>query len=330
MANVLDQWRRRRDGKARERARAEALAEHIERLVQDCDPALRQVAGYRQRLKAPVASALESMERMIAAIPGPIRLTPGCWGQDPLIHALFASPDEIRLFLRQCAELKAFFRRSGEATAVGLLTAVKKERTVFGTALDGGIPRRDVPQIAVEFHDHRVVAPVATEPESRRELVHRGLHALATHSREEILEVLTQREELTAQRNIMAAKLKLLETRQRHAEGLLGEDRGGEADVEQAQRRVAEFDEQLKGLAPGAGTSRDFVQRLEKVLTDAGRMLTEKTIAMRLNTMGVKSDDQAAGDCPEIVLAELEMPGQVKRVAVLAQVAARDFLTPRK
>jgi len=324
--NVLDRWRRRREAKAREQTQAAALTGYIDRMVQDCDPAIRQIAGYRQRLNGPVASALGYMERLIAAIPGPIRLSHGLWGQDPLIHALFVSPDEMRIFLRQSAELKAFFRKSGVETAVGLLTATKIERTVFGTALDGEILRRDVPQIGVEFHDHRVVAPVATEPESRRELVHRGLQVLATHAHEEILEVQALREELTAQRNILAAKLKLLETRQRRVESLLGGGSGGRTDAEEAQQLVAEIDGQLLGLGPGSGTSRDFVSKLEKVLTEAGRFLTEKTIAMRLNTMGMKIDDQAAADGREIVLAELEIPGRAKRVAVLAQVAAGECL----
>jgi hypothetical protein len=326
VANVLDQWRRRRDGKARERAHEAVLVEHIERVVQDCDPAIRQLAGYRQQLSGPVASALRYMERLIASIPGPIRLSHGFWGQDPLIHALFVSPEDVRSFLRQCAALKAFFRKSGVETAIGLLTATKRERTVFGTALDGEILRRDVPQIAVEFHDHRVVAPVATEPESRRELVHRGLHVLATHAHEEILEVQALREELTAQRNILAAKLKILETRQRRVESLLGGGSGGRTDAEEAQQLVADIDGQLLGLGPGSGTSRDFVNKLEKVLAEASQFLTEKTIAMRLNTMGMKVDDQAAADGREIVLAELEIPGRARRVAVLAQVAARDCL----
>jgi hypothetical protein len=62
---------------------------------------------------------------------------------------------------------------------VVLLTATKKERIIFGTALEGDIIKRDVPLVAVEFYDHQVVAPVATEGENRRELIHRGLALLA-------------------------------------------------------------------------------------------------------------------------------------------------------
>jgi hypothetical protein len=43
---------------------------------------------------------------------------------------------------------------------------------------DGKNPER----LAVEFYDHRVVAPVATEAENRRELVQRGLNVLATYT----------------------------------------------------------------------------------------------------------------------------------------------------
>jgi hypothetical protein len=131
----------------------------------------------------------------LSSITGPSILSAEAWDKEPLIHALFVSPDEIRSLLQDCAELKTFFQRSGSPTAVVLLTATQKERTIFGTALEGDIIKRDVPQVAVEFYDHQVVAPVATEGENRQELIHRGLALLATQTLEEILRIHSLREE---------------------------------------------------------------------------------------------------------------------------------------
>jgi hypothetical protein len=54
--------------------------------------------------------------------------------------------------------------------------------------------------------------------------------------------------------------------------------------------------------------------------------LTGKTIGMRLNWMGVKLSKESTETGREIKLSELEIPGRVKRVAVLASVSAAECL----
>ena len=181
---ILEKWSQYLERKRRQRQKEAALAELIERMVQDSDPAIRKVAGYRRQLQKPVENALGYIEGLISSIPGPFSLSAEYWDKDPLIHALFVNPDLIRSLLHNCAELKSFFQKSRVDIAVVLLTATKKEQTIFGTALEGEIVRRDVPQVAVEFYDHRVAAPVAKGKEIRRELVNRGLNVLATYALE--------------------------------------------------------------------------------------------------------------------------------------------------
>jgi hypothetical protein len=322
---ILGKWSQYRERKSRQRQKEAALVELIERMVQDSDPAIRKVAGYRHQLQKPVENALEHIEGLISLIPGPFSLSTEHWDKDPLIHALFVSPDEISSLLRNCAELKSFFQESGADTAVALLTATKKERTIFGTALEGEIVRRDVPQVAVEFYDHRVAAVVATEEENRRELVHRGLNVLATYALEEIMQIQSIREDLAAQRHILAVQLKIQQTHKRGLERLLAGGTQSQADAIQAEQVLAEIDKQLMELEPGSGMPQDFLRELENVLTSPGNFLTGETIGMRLNWMGVKLDEESAED--EITLSELEIPGRLKRVALLAQISVNQCLS---
>jgi hypothetical protein len=321
---ILQRWSRYREGKQSRRQKAADLAGLIERMVQDSDPSIRKVAGYGQRLRKPVENALGHIEGLISSIPGPVGLSAESWDKDPLVHALFVSPGEIRSLLQTCAELTSFFRQSGVKTAVALLTATKKERTMFGTAQEGEIVRRDVPQVAVEFYDHRVGSPAATEAENRRGLIHRGLNLLATYALEEILRIHSIREELAAERRMLAVKLKIQHTRRRGLEQLLAA--GGEKDADPGRGRqlLEEIDRQLMELEPGAATPQDFLRQLEKVLLGPENVLTGKSIAMRLNWMGVKLNETSTVNGREIALAELEIPGRVKRVALLAAVSAEE------
>jgi hypothetical protein len=325
---ILERWNQYRERKERQRQKASDLVELIECMVQDTDPSIRKVAEYRERLQKPVENALGYIEGLISCIPGPFSLSAESWDKDPLVHALFVSPDEIRSLLQGCVELRSFFQQTGTKTAVTLLTATKKERTVFGTAQEGEIIRRDVPQVAVEFYDHRVVAPAATEEEKRRKLVQRGLYVLATHTLEEILRIHSIREELTEERRMLAVKLKIQHSRERGLEGLLAGGGKSGTSAEKAQQLLAQIDQQLVELEPGSGTPRDFLGKLEKVLLNPENFLTGKTLGMRLNWMGVKLDDESTENGREVTLAELEIPSRVKRAAVLATVSVDECLSP--
>jgi hypothetical protein len=60
------------------------------------------------------------------------------------------------------------------------------------------------------------------------------------------------------------------------------------------------------------------------VLLDPENFLMGKTIRMHLNWMGVKQSKESAENAPEVTLAELEIPGKVKRVAALVAVTAEE------
>jgi len=323
---ILDTWNRYREAKKNQRQKESDLIDLIECMVQDSDPSIRKLAGYRKQLKQPVENALGHIEGLISSIPGPFSLSADVWDKDPLNHALFVSPDEIRSLLQNCVDLKSFFQQSGVKTAVALLTATKKQRTVFGTAQEGEIIRSDVPQVAVEFFDHRLVAPGANEAENRRELFHRGLYVLATHTLEEILRIHSIKEELSEERRILAVKIKIQHSRERGLEGLLAGGGKSSESSEQAKQLLEEIDKQLMELEPGSGKPQDFLRKLEKVLLDPGNFLAGKPIRMHLNWMGVEQNEESAENAPEITLAELEIPGKVKRVAALVAVSAEECL----
>jgi len=321
---ILGTWNQYREAKKNQRQKESDLIDLIERMVQDSDPSIRKAAGYRKQLKQPVENALGHIESLISSIPGPFRLSTEAWDKDPLMHALFVSPDEIRSLLQNCVDLKSFFQKSGMRSTVALLSATKKERTVFGTDQQGEIVRRDVAQVAVEFHDHQVVAPGADEAENRQELFHRGLYVLATHTLEEILRIHSIREELTEERRILAVKLKIQHSRERGLEGLLAGGRNSSESSEQAKQLLEEIDKQLMELEPGSGKPQDFLNKLEIVLLAPENFLMGQTIRMRLNWMGVKQSKESAETAPEVTLAELEIPGKVKRVAALVAVTAEE------
>ncbi len=324
---IKDRWNQSREMKKRKRKKDDTIVEWIDRMLQESDPSIRKVPGYREQLRQPFENAMGYLEGLISSIPGPFSISAEQWDKDPLTHSLFVDPNEIKSLLQKCAELKSFFQTTGAKTAVALITATKKERTIFGTGMEGEIIRRDVPQVAVEFYDHRVVAPAASEDENRQELVHRGLYVLASNALEEFMRIKSLIEELNGERRILDYKLKIHTTRERGIQRLLAGTLEPDSEIEQARQLLGEIDKQLMEFEQGSGTSKDFLRKLEKILFSAGNFLTEKAITMRLDWMGIKQDDVSAESGNEINLAELEIPERAKRVAVLASIDAGECLS---
>ena len=324
---IKDRWNQSRELKKRKRKKDDTIVEWIDRMLQESDPSIRKVPGYREQLRQPFENAMGYLEGLISSIPGPFSISADQWDKDPLTHSLFVDPNEIKSLLQKCAELKSFFQTTGAKTAVALITATKKERTIFGTGMEGEIIRRDVPQVAVEFYDHRVVAPAASEDENRQELVHRGLYVLASNALEEFMRIKSLIEELNGERRILDYKLKIHTTRERGIQRLLAGTLEPDSEIEQARQLLGEIDKQLMEFEQGSGTSKDFLRKLEKILFSAGNFLTEKAITMRLDWMGIKQDDVSAESGNEINLAELEIPERAKRVAVLASIDAGECLS---
>ena len=86
-----------------------ALVESIERLVQEVSPAIRNVRGYRKRLRTPVEGARQYIEGLVAAIPGPRPLSADREAPDSLTAMLFVGADQVRGLLHDNAELVHFF-----------------------------------------------------------------------------------------------------------------------------------------------------------------------------------------------------------------------------
>lgn len=319
-SGLWKKWNARLEAQRAARLREAAVAAVTERLVQDTDPVIRNVSGYGRRLREPVERALAYIDLLVAAVPPPVALDSARWDKTPLARALFLGPAEMEAFLRGSAELKEFFRRRPQAAAaVAVLTATRRERVIFGTALEGEIVRRDVSQVAVEFADIQIVAPGATEAEARQELKFRTLKLFTVHALKRMLEVDALREELSEQRRILEMKLRIQQSR---AEPLAaewgGEDRAA-PPPDPGSRILEEIDRRLLELAPGRSSAVAHLEHLADALSRPEAVMTAQAYRLSLNWMGVKQTAGGGGD--EVALAEVEIQGRVKRTAVLVEAA---------
>ncbi len=314
-----------REARAGKRRQEAALREAIQRVMHWSAPAVCTLRGCRRELRSPVENALGYIQGAINAIPGPVRLAPDRWGQDPLLPALFVNPGEAEALLAGDSRLGSFFRQQPAAQqACALLIATPKERTIFGTAVAGGIVQRDVAQTAVEFHDHRIIDPRPAAAETRRALEDRALNGLVARVLERRLQARSLKDELKEQQRILSIKLKIQQTRERGLDVLKPEENDGEGEPSAARPALAGIDRQIQDLGAESDSAEAYVRQLAAVLNAPQQVLAITPVVLRLDWMGVRQAAGAGGE--DIRLAEVELRGERRRAAVLVTIDRRDCL----
>ncbi len=150
-----------------------ALGVALARAVETVDPLLGAVSGWERRLAPAVAAALEHCERLAAAIPGPVTIDRRGFSADALVHALFATPDDIGEMLGRSRELREFLAAPGASDGEdfhALLGMRWREKAVSGMVREGDVIRRDVPQRLLYFADH-TLGEIAVDQDATRELL---------------------------------------------------------------------------------------------------------------------------------------------------------------
>lgn len=305
-----------------------ALAEAIERVVEETDPRIRLIGGYQKKLRRSVLRALQYADELVEQAPGPFLFSSKTWNSDPQVNACFASVDELQLVFSRSAKLREFFARSPAPESYALLVMTLREKNVLGFELSGEIIRSDVPQTTVSFSEHRIVAPNATLAEARQELEQRALNVLVAQALEHILSLKSQRDALEKRRSSLQIQLKILQARQQGLDPLLHGGAADALDFPALRQELEAVERNLETARANIATIHHYLKQVKTVLRRPEDWFTVRPRYVRLNRLGIKLPDHSAeGDV--ITLAELSVKAR-SRVAMLVRFPRNDLLAQEK
>jgi hypothetical protein len=307
---IWDQYQARRTNE-------KELRQATEQVVQVADPVIRQARRYRKLLRTPVAGAMEYCKSLIDAIPGPVVLSRGRYHEDPLVKALFASPDELEEVLHISPQISALREQGFTGDVVALLTMQLQEKTIFGHQQVGDLLMRDVAQRAVSFSNHRIVAPDADLERTKAGIVNRGLEVLATVAMEEITTLRARKAELQEKREYLRAAVKILGGKNRSAEIFATPDPKKWEELRKAEKVLTEVEQELAELQKQITYPEQSLEHLEKIMSRPDDLLTVQNQTFRLNWMGVRVEDMPESEGDDITLAEFSLHEEFKRSAVM-------------
>ncbi len=292
----------------------------IDIVVEQTDPRLRFVRGFRRKLRKPVVRSLVYVDDLVTRIPGPFEISRKAYGSDPQVNALFGSADDIEALFARSTMLQEFFRNTPDCDRVYVpLAMLRREKRILGMALSGDVVRRDVARTAVNFSGHRFgIVCAQSEAELRSKLKWRGMYSLAVTALENITRLKTRTTELEEQRALL--KMKLRDVQAQHSglgavAGALSEDTQEQQSLEQ---RLKDTGEKLQEARTGVATLVDYLDQLCQVLSHPSRYLRIRRNSVTVDRMGIKLDGMSHEQGGEVFSATLTIGTQPDFEIILA------------
>ncbi|MEA2114351.1 MAG: hypothetical protein U9P36_03070, partial [Thermodesulfobacteriota bacterium] len=177
---------------------------------------------------------------------------------------------------------------------------------------------RDVKSRAVNFTDHRLVAPSSTMDNSKELLRQRALEVLATIAMEQIVSFRGNLAELRERREHLKSMRRIFGGRKHAQELFAGPDRETAEKLRKVKKRLIEVEAEIETARQEFGTPEDALALLQKIMNQPEDALIAREQTMRVDWMNVLvGGNDAEGN--EISLAELSVTDELQRSAVLVE-----------
>ncbi len=305
--------------------RLAALRDAIEQVVDASEPRIRLVGDYADKLLDAVDTALNHCHQVIRQLPSALTLSARAWASDPRVNAFFATSADLRATLSRSRAVRAFFQQPGQpAECFALLLMVKRETETFGSALAGDMLVREVRQIQVNFSEHRLHFPAASEAELRQDLRQRMLVFLANRAQARISELRTRRDTLEEQRRQLRAQLQALRGQARGLHPLLSSADADERRLATLEQRLTQTEQALTEARKPLGTLDDYLEQVRQVVGQPEPYLHLHPLALRLNRLGVKLDEDSSEPGETLALFELDSLAE-QRIGALVRFSREEW-----
>ena len=283
----------------------------LDRVAELVDPLLKSASGFERQLALPVEHALGYCEGLVDALPGPIDINRQSFANDPLVHALFATADDIDQMLGRSQAVRDFLAQPyscADDYFLALFAARRREKRQLGIVQQGDVLQNDVPQLVVYFSSHTLVEPSCDLATTRRNLRCKALESLLQTFHEHVESLRSEREGLRADAALARGHLTVLR----------GTSPGPEYQAH--TRQLADLDARLRESATSLMPDQ-LLSALADYLRRPEASLRLAPVSITIDRLGIVND-QAVDDDNVHTLDFPEFHGRDKRsyMAILARV----------
>lgn len=292
-----------------------SLRKALDRVAELVDPMLKAAPGFEKQLSGPVQHALGYCDGLVASLPGPIDINRKAFANDPLVHALFATADDIDQMLGRSQAVRDFLEEPGSWDSpyfYAMFAARRQQKRQLGIAQQGDVIRSDVPQLVLYFSGQTLI-----EPSCQLDITSRGLRCRALESLLHTFHTHVQalRQEREGLRDDASAE-------RAHLAVLRSDSGGSERAV--GTRHLAELDAKLRQTASSL-MPEHLVQALAEYLRSPEPALHLTPVNITVDRLGVVRDD-ATEDAHTLSFPELTARDRRLHLAMLARIRRDEAL----
>ncbi|MDX2458089.1 MAG: hypothetical protein QNL87_11345 [Gammaproteobacteria bacterium] len=290
-----------------------------ERAVEGTDPRLRALGNYRKQLREPVELAVRHVIELIDGLPEAVPLSRQGYSSDPRLRAFFASNNHLQEILGGFRTLSDYLQGLPGLPPheiFGLLTLEWKERNILGMESQGDRVRRDMPQVIVNFFNHRFACPADNEDETRLEMKKRAFDYLLKLALEKIQAGRGKRQELQREQRLLDKKLDAMRAGDWGLEAMFSAGEEPVPDLDGLAAKIDAVESELLELGDASGGLERSLEQLAEVLAQPEHWLYRDAVNLRLNHMGVKMDDSLNGPVNDLQLIGLFSSSGERRIAL--------------
>jgi len=328
VSRVEAEWSRIRLRNAEQRRHEQEINQAIERIVDQVNPQLRAVNGYRKKLFPVVERAMAYVRELADRVPGPSLVNRQTWSKEPMINALFGSLDRMRWVLTSPQVRRYRKQHPVGGDLYALFAAMPEVRNQFGVELVGETMHKDVRQAVVSFANHEVELVGESEEEVRRALPEEAMELLVSLALaiQEILEQESRISEVEERLRIVRLKLRVAKTKSRGIGLLLDDNPDQPEETDKLQARVDELEKDLEREKRGLQGLDGYLDRLVEVLGHPEVHFGLEPARVRLDRMNVvrEDDDEDAGN--EIEFTRGRRGQKLARVIALIRFPRSELL----
>lgn len=328
LSGLRESIHRMRTAKTVRKDRYADIEDIIEEVVQGTDPRIRLVPGYRKKLEDAIRSSLEFSDSIVEQIPAAIEISRHGFATNPYVNAFFTNVSDMQQVFSHSSEIHDFLEEhwnESPAECCSLLCMNMSEKTVTGMALSGDVLKKDVLQVAVNFSDHRVYAPAASERGTREGLKQCLFGGLVNNALDHIMQLKLTNHQLQSERSMLHARLRHLRQKAERAEQAAAPVIPIMNAIEETSQKLKHVEDNLLGASPAS--PQESLELVNSVLRHPDEFVQTRELPLRLNKMGIKLDERSTEPANELNLTEVHITNELPRVITLATVP-RDELVP--
>jgi len=289
-----------------------ALRKALDRVAEMVDPLLKVAPGFEKHLSGPVEHALGYCDGLVASLPGPIDITRKAFGSDPLVHALFATADDVDQMLGRSQAVRDFLAEPCSWDSeyfYAMFAARRQHKKQLGMAQQGDVIRNDVPQLVLYFSGQTLIEPSCQLETTLHGLRCKALESLLHTFHAHLKALRDEREGLRADLSVERAHLTVLR----------GSSGGQELSV--GTRPLAELDANLR-RPPQSFVPEHLLDALADYLKSPEPALSLAPVSITVDRQGVVIDDNNESiDVHTLNFPELTARDRRLHLAMLARIS---------